>query len=81
MLRAARGEINLAERVAIDPNEHVLGSGVLAYLAGPVEMTLLDVAILMIIVSDNTATNICLDRAGLDATNQMLDGVSRNIVR
>jgi beta-lactamase class A len=46
-------------------------------------MTLLDVAILMIIVSDNTATNICLRMAGLEATNQMLDalGLTQTRVR
>jgi beta-lactamase class A len=75
LLCAQRGEIDLAERLVIDPAEHVLGSGVLAHLAGPVELTLLDVAILMIIVSDNTATNICLRIAGLEASNQMLDGL------
>lgn len=75
LLRAERGEIDLMERVAIHPHDHVMGSGVLAYLAGPLEMTLLDMAILMIIVSDNTATNVCLRMAGLEATNQMLDGL------
>ncbi|MCC6458219.1 MAG: serine hydrolase [Caldilineaceae bacterium] len=75
LLRAQRGEIDLGARVTLEPDDIVLGSGVLAYLAGPVELTLLDVAILMIIVSDNSATNICLRMAGLEATNQMLDGL------
>jgi beta-lactamase class A len=75
LLRAQRGEIDLGARVTPEPDDIVLGSGVLAYLVGPVELTLLDVATLMIIVSDNTATNICLRVAGLEATNQMLDGM------
>lgn len=66
------GEIDPAKRVTVDPAEIVLGSGVLAYMAGPIELTLLDIAILMIIVSDNTATNICLRVAGLAETNAML---------
>ncbi len=75
LLRAERGEIDLAQRITVDSNEVVLGSGVLASMVGPIELTLLDIAILMIIVSDNTATNICLRLAGLEATNQMLDGL------
>lgn len=75
ILRAERGEIDLAERIQVAPDEIVLGSGVLAHLDGPVEMTLLDIAILMIIVSDNTATNICLRLAGLAETNALLDSL------
>jgi beta-lactamase class A len=81
LMRAHRGEVDLAARVAVDPAEHVLGSGVLAYLDGPVELTLLDVANLMIMVSDNTATNICLRVAGLDETNQMLSGLGLSQTR
>ncbi len=83
LLRGQRGEVDLAARLTVDATDTVLGSGVLAHLAGPVEMTLLDMAILMIIVSDNTATNICLRMAGLEATNQMLDnlGLTQTRVR
>lgn len=72
LVRAAAGEVDLQERMVIQPEQHVGGSGVLTYLEGPVELSLLNVAILMIISSDNTATNICLERAGLDATNALL---------
>jgi beta-lactamase class A len=83
LMRAELGEIDLSQRVAIDPNEVVLGSGVLAYLPGPVGLALLDIATLMIIVSDNMATNICLRVAGLDATNALLDelGLTQTRVR
>jgi len=81
MVGAERGEIDLAQRIRVDPSEVVMGSGVLAYLSGPTELTLLDVAILMIIVSDNTATNICLRLAGLEATNQMLDSLGLSQTR
>lgn len=72
LLRAERGEIDLAERIPVLPEMHVGGSGVLSYLAGPVELSLLDMANLMIIASDNTATNICIERAGLEATNALI---------
>jgi beta-lactamase class A len=73
LLRGERGEVKLEQRVAVDRDDLVLGSGVLAYLPGPTELSLLDIATLMIIVSDNTATNICLRAAGLEATNALLD--------
>lgn len=72
LVRAEAGELDLQQRLAVQPESHVLGSGVLAYLAGPVELSLLDMAILMIIASDNTATNLCIDAAGLEATNTLL---------
>lgn len=75
ILRAEQGELDLAARIQLDPNEIVFGSGILAHLDGPVEMTVLDIAILMIIVSDNTATNICLRLAGLAETNAMLNSL------
>jgi beta-lactamase class A len=83
LVRGQRGEVDLDARITIDRNDLVLGSGVLAYLAGPTELTLRDIATLMIIVSDNTATNICLRLAGLEATNALLDklGLTQTRVR
>lgn len=72
LARAEAGELDLQQRIAIQPESHVLGSGVLAYLTGPVELTLLDLATLMIIASDNTATNLCIDAAGLEATDALI---------
>lgn len=72
LVRAETGELDLQQRIAVQPEGHVLGSGVLAYLSGPVELTLLDLAILMIIASDNTATNLCIDAAGLEGTNALI---------
>lgn len=72
LTRAEAGEIDLQQRVAVSPDGHVLGSGVLAYLSGPVALTLRDLAILMIIASDNTATNLCIDAAGLAETNALI---------
>jgi len=72
LVRAAAGDVDLEQRILVDPAQLVLGSGVLSYLDGPVELTLRNIANLMIMVSDNTATNICLEHAGLDATNLLL---------
>lgn len=46
------------------------GSGVLRHFRPPVTLSLYDVALLMIIVSDNAATNRCIDLVGMDAVNR-----------
>jgi beta-lactamase class A len=71
----------LEQRVPIDVR--VPGSGVLSYLEHPVELSLLDLAILMMIVSDNTATNICIERAGIDRVNATIAdfGLSNTVLR
>ncbi len=81
--RAEAGEIDLAKRITIDPADHVLGSGVIAYLDGPVELSLRDIATLMIIASDNTATNLCIEQAGIAATNAFLQtlGLQQTLLR
>jgi beta-lactamase class A len=83
LLRAERGEVDLNERLTLPQPDSVQGSGVLAYLHGPIQMSLLDVATLMIIVSDNAATNICIDRAGMAETNQLIQelGLSQTVLR
>jgi beta-lactamase class A len=72
LLRVERGELDLSQKIRVTPEMHVPGSGVIAYLEGEVDLSLVDLAILMIIVSDNIATNVCIDLAGIDATNALL---------
>jgi beta-lactamase class A len=83
LLRAERGEVDLDEMLHLTPELSVPGSGVLTYLEGEVELTLLNVAILMITVSDNTATNLCIDLAGMEETNALLRemGLTRTNLR
>lgn len=72
LVRVERGELDLGQKIKLTPEMHLPGSGVLAYLEGEVELSLQDIAILMIIVSDNVATNLCIELAGIDATNALL---------
>ena len=83
LLRAERGEVDLDQKVRLLPEMLVPGSGVLTYLEGEIELSWLDIAILMIIVSDNSATNLCIDLAGIDATNALLRdlGLQHTVVR
>jgi len=56
-----RGTIRLDERISLLARDRVGGSGVLQYMQSGLEPTVGDAAWLMIVLSDNTATNILLD--------------------
>lgn len=62
--RANEGELSLEERLEIREGDIVRGSGVLKELTPGLQPTIYDLATLMIIVSDNTATNMLIDRVG-----------------
>jgi beta-lactamase class A len=59
------GKATLAEKLVLDHDNQVEGTGVLAQLASPLALTLGDTLTLMVILSDNTATNMAIDRLGL----------------
>jgi beta-lactamase class A len=67
------GTVKLDERVEIQQALRAGGSGVLQHFGdGGSALTLRDLAVLMIVLSDNTATNILIDRVGMDKVNGML---------
>ncbi len=67
-----RGCIDLAQEVRFPRSACVGGSGVLHYLEGEPLLSLLDIAVLMITESDNSATNYLIDRLGFDAINAFI---------
>jgi beta-lactamase class A len=71
----AQGKVRWDERLVLKPEDKVTGSGVLASLADGTDLTVRNVATLMIIVSDNTATNLIIDRITADAVNDYLDSI------
>ena len=77
------GSLELHARTPLPAAERVGGSGVLMRLEGGAGLTLLDYINLMIVVSDNTATNIVLELiGGPSAVNAALHswGASRTTV-
>ncbi|UWZ85049.1 serine hydrolase [Occallatibacter riparius] len=66
------GKATLNEKLVLQHANQVEGSGVLAQLDTPVALTLKDVLTLMVVLSDNTATNMAIDRLGLDHINHTL---------
>ena len=71
--RVEIGEIDPKSHLNLLESHKVGGSGVLKELgSGTLTMSLLDYAILMITVSDNSATNIIIDLVGIDNVNHTL---------
>jgi len=66
------GKIKLEDRIAFKPEDKVQGSGLLQFMHAPAEWSFEDVLTMMIIESDNTATNLVIDHVGLKPTNERL---------
>jgi len=66
----AAGQLRLGTRVPVARADRTGGSGLLQHLGdGTSELSLGDLAMFMITVSDNTATNILIDRVGMEKVN------------
>jgi beta-lactamase class A len=70
--KAREGKIRLDDTVILRNEDKVGGSGVLKELHGGVPLTLLDCIHLMIVVSDNTGTNLTIDAVGLEEVNRYM---------
>lgn len=68
--QADTGALNLTDTKVLDRKSAVEG-GVLSDMGAPV-LSLRDYAILMVILSDNTATNVLIDALGMDAVNRSI---------
>ncbi|CDQ20671.1 serine hydrolase [Halobacillus karajensis] len=63
--------IDFSERISISPKDRVGGDGVLSLLIESACMEFEDLLTLMIVVSDNTASNILMDELGISAINDL----------
>lgn len=66
------GKASFDERIVLTKPNQVEGSGVLGELTPPIALTLGDTLTLMVVLSDNTATNMAIDRLGLAHINETL---------
>ena len=70
-----RGPLKLSDPVVMLAADQRPGSGILQFLTAPLQLTLGDAATLMIILSDNTATNLVIDRVGITYVNARMDSL------
>jgi beta-lactamase class A len=70
-----RGTIKLDDPLIMLAADQRPGSGVLQFLSTPHTLTVRDAAMLMIILSDNTATNLIIDKVGIRNVNARMDSL------
>ena len=68
-LQASRGKASLTEEIEYQPAHFVDGSGMLRALGVGAKLKVKDTATMMIICSDNIATNMIIDYLGLETIN------------
>jgi beta-lactamase class A len=74
--QAKEGRVRLDEMLTLPKEEMVQGSGILTEHFSPgAKFTLRDAVRLMIVYSDNTATNMVLDKIGIKAVNERMAGL------
>ncbi len=72
--QAHEGKIKLSDPVTLRKDDKVPGSGILTdHFSDGATFPLQDAVRLMIVFSDNTATNLVLDRIGIDATAKRME--------
>jgi beta-lactamase class A len=74
--QAQQGKVKLTDFYTLQSSDMVGGSGITSVLTpGMTRLTLRDVAGLMVSVSDNSATNVIIDRLGMENVNALLDSL------
>ncbi|MBO8162712.1 MAG: serine hydrolase [Brevibacillus sp.] len=63
----------LADKIPVRAEDIVGGAGILQHLSVNQEYTIYDLVTLMIIQSDNTATNVLIDRVGRERIREIMD--------
>ena len=75
-LQAQQGKLKLTDLYTVQTSDLVPDSDIMGGLTpGVTRMTLRDLATMMVAVSDNSATNVLIDRVGMDNVNAMLDSL------
>jgi beta-lactamase class A len=84
LLRQAQaGKVDLEQLIELHADEQLGGSGILKAFSPGAQISLRDAATLMIVLSDNTATNMCTDAlvGGVDAVNAAMDELGFDQIR
>ena len=63
------GKAHFDDKISLTKADQVPGSGVLLFFDTPLSLTLKDVLTMMIVMSDNSATNMVMDHLGIENIN------------
>jgi beta-lactamase class A len=63
------GKAHFEDTITLTKEDQVQGSGVLLFFDAPLSLTLKDVLTMMVVMSDNSATNLVIDHLGIDNIN------------
>jgi beta-lactamase class A len=75
-LQAERGKLKLTDLYTVQSSDLVADSDIMNGLTpGVTRVTFRDLATMMVAVSDNSATNVLIDRVGMPNVNAMLDSL------
>jgi len=75
-LQVQQGKLKLTDPYTVQSSDLVLDSDIMGGLTpGVTRLTLRDLATMMVAVSDNSATNVLIDRVGMPNVNTMLDSL------
>ncbi len=75
-LQAQQGKLKLTDLYTVQSSDLVADSDIMNGLTpGITKITLRDLATMMVAVSDNSATNVLIDRVGMQNVNAMLDSL------
>jgi len=78
LVHAEAGYFSLNNIIDIAPSNRVGGTGVLKELDSNLKLTIKDLTILMLILSDNIATNQLIDLVGIDSVNTFCKSLGMN---
>src|SRR5467141_1987370 len=74
--QAQQGRLNLTDLYTVNAADLVQDSDIMGGLTpGVTKITLRDLATMMVAVSDNSATNVLIDRVGMENVNALLDSL------
>jgi beta-lactamase class A len=80
--QVAAGRLKVTDQIPIAARDRVGGSGVLQHFGDQASnLALGDLAMLMIVLSDNTATNLLIEQVGMDNVNRTLDAMGLTEIR
>lgn len=76
------GKLSPVEFINLKKEMKAGGSGILQYLGEPsLSLSIKDLCTLMIVLSDNTATNILIDLVGMDSVNKRMESAGLKFTR